>query len=425
MHYQLPISTPIKLPPHAQRPGTATRDTKSGRRTRLLLVAVTAAALLVPAQSAMAEPCAEPGTAISQVPWVQVRQPPQALWPVADGAGTRVAVLASGVDADHPQLKGRVLDGRDYLTDDSTAPDADCEGLGTQVAGVIAAASVDGIGFAGLAPKATIVPYRVSATPTLDADESLAEAVTDAADERPDVLVIPVVSYVDDPELRTAVADAIADDVVVVAATGDGRTTDGPKIPYPAAYDGVIGVAPIGPDGERGGDAEARQVTDLVGPGDQLVSTQVGGGLVPVAGSAVASGYVAGTVALIRSRWPELKAPDVVKRLLATATPMGDGVALVGPAQALTATMTNESPSPRIEGEQRVRPAADTDTTPIVVAGALAATALLVIALAVAVPRGRKRRWRPGLAPRPIEHPEDDEPEPPRLLFEDWTPGPR
>lgn len=400
---------------------------------RAAFVTLVTAGVLVPAVPAAAAPCAEPGTALAQVPWAQQRQPPQAIWPVADGAGTRVAVLATGVDAGHPQLAGRVRDGQDYLAGDTTTADEDCEGLGTQVAGIIAAAPVDGIGFTGLAPEATIVPYRVAATATVETsdDEStgtpgtLAEAIRDAAAARPDVLVVPVVTYVDDPELRTAVAAAVADDVVVVAATGEGTQRDGPKKPYPAAYDGVIGVGAIGPDGATSGDADARAVTDLVGPGDTLVSTQVGGGLTPVAGSAIASGFVAGTVALIRSRWPDLKSADVVRRLLATATPLGEG-ALVGPTQAVTETLTTASSAPLLEADDRAQaPASDNGSMALIAAGALAAVALLATALAIAIPRGRRRRWRPGIAPRPAEHPEDDEPSPPRLLFEDWTPGQR
>lgn len=432
--------------PLPARPGRARRARSLVARA-LLGGVVLGGAVLAPfgpgALPARGAQCAEPGEAISQVPWPQQRQPPQAIWPVADGAGTTVAVLASGVDAGHPQLAGRVRAGEDYLPGADAAPDADCEGLGTQVAGIVAASYREGVGFTGLAPRATIVPYRVATGPTVGSGgdpnsdpsggdrsagspESLAEALRDAAADRPDVIVVPVVTYTDDPTLRAAVAEAIADDVVVVAATGDRPPTDGPGVPYPAAYDGVVGVGAIGPDGARGGDAGARASTDLVGPGDGLVSTQVGGGLVPVGGSAIAAGYVAGTVALVRGRWPGLKGPDVVRRLLATATPLGDG-ALVSPAQAVTETVTTGSPEPLIGADDRapVAPVDEDDTVALVTAAALGGVAVLVVALVIALPRGRKRRWRPGLAPRPEEHPEDDEPTPPRLLFEDWTPGGR
>ncbi|GAA3398973.1 S8 family serine peptidase [Cryptosporangium minutisporangium] len=410
------------------------------RLTRAAAAAVVLGALLFPTSPAAAAPaaeqCAEPGTAITQVPWAQERQAPERIWPVADGSGTRVAVLASGVDAGHPQLTGRVREGENYLPGETSGADTDCEGGGTQVAGVIAAAPVQGVGFSGLAPGAAVVPYRVATSTVVENGESpesgtpatLAEAVRDATAARPDVLVVPVVTYVDDAELKAAVASAVAADIVVIAAVGDARPSgDGPALPYPAAYDGVVGVVGVNQDGALIGDGSAWPAVDLAGPGDGLVSTQIGGGLVEVAGSAIAAGYVAGTAALIRSRWPDAKAADVVRRLLATATPSAatTGNGIVNPAQAVTATMTTASPAALDAGPGEA-PSAQSDdrgsTIALVAAAVLAVAAVLGVTFAVAIPRGRKRRWRPGLAPRPAEYPEDDAPAPPRMLFEDWTP---
>ncbi len=83
---------------------------------------------------------------------------------VARGAGVRVGVLDSGVQSDHPELIGRVEAGHnaiahsyglDWATEDSTSH-------GTAVAGIIAAASDNGIGIAGIADAATIVPIRLN-----------------------------------------------------------------------------------------------------------------------------------------------------------------------------------------------------------------------------------------------------------------------
>ena len=89
------------------------------------------------------------------------------LAPLATGAGVRVAVIDSGVDAGHPQLRGRVDRGRDLLHGDPDARE-DCVGHGTGVASIIAAEPVDGVGFHGLAPGATVVPVRITEKEQID-----------------------------------------------------------------------------------------------------------------------------------------------------------------------------------------------------------------------------------------------------------------
>ncbi|SHN75430.1 S8 family serine peptidase [Cryptosporangium aurantiacum] len=409
------------------------------------VAAVVLAGVLAPCTPAAAAPateqCVDPGTALAQVPWAQERQSPKTIWPVADGAGTTVAVLSSGVDARHEQLAGRVRAGEDYLPESTSGADTDCRGVGTQVAGVIAADFVPNIGFSGLAPGATIVSYRVALSTLVGTGEgvderagtpaTLAEGIRDATAARPDVLVVPVVTYTDDPGLRAAVAAAIAADIVVVASVGNvSNPEQAAGLPYPAAYDGVVGVIAMNREGTLAGGGVAPAGVDLAAPGDELLSTQAGGGLVEVGGSAIAAGYVAGTAALIRSRWPSAPATEVVRRLLATATPSteraGDGI--VNPVQAVTATLTTASPEARVAEPKREAATGGDDGArriALLAAAVLAAAALLGVAFAVALPRGRRRRWRPGFAPLPEEHPEDDAPAPPRMLFEDWTAGKR
>jgi len=413
-------------------------------RRALLVVAALLGGVLAPlaptTPGRAAERCVEAGEAIPGVPWAQQRLEPRSIWPVSTGAGVRVAVLASGVDARHTQLRGRVSGGEDVLSGGSSSPTTDCQGIGTSVAGTVAAAFIPNVGFHGLAPKATIVPYRVATgtvvvPPENEGDtengspQTVADGIRAATAARSDVLVVPVVTYVDDPELKSAVAAAVAADIVVIAAVGEGPgTEEGPAVPYPAAYDGVIGVAPFDAEGTVAVDAGALKAVDLVAPGAGLLSTQAGGGLVEAGGSPIAAGYVAGAAALVRSRWPQAKASDVVQRLLATAAPMpGEaGYGAVSPAQAVTEIMATGEPSvvpsdlATVPPDAAARAARDRSTAiEAVVAVAVLVVALLGVGFAVALPLGRRRRWRPGVAPRPEEHPEDEVPAPPRTLFED------
>src|SRR6185312_3946394 len=108
-------------------------------RSRAWFVACVAAAGLVvaPGAPAAAAPnCAEPGTAYAPVPWPQRMFDIERAWALTRGANVTVAVLDSGVDANHPQLRGRVAAGTDVI---ETRGDGrtDCAGRGTQTAGII------------------------------------------------------------------------------------------------------------------------------------------------------------------------------------------------------------------------------------------------------------------------------------------------
>ncbi|GAB3818065.1 hypothetical protein GCM10027605_69920 [Micromonospora zhanjiangensis] len=169
-----------------------------------------------------------PAPAGTQTPWAQQRYLPDRLAALATGAGVTVAVIDSGVDQKHPQLRGRVAAGNDFL-DPGGDGTRDCAGHGTGVASIIAAGSTTGTTFHGLAPGARILPVRVSEQQVVDGKESgrtvsapvFARSIRWAVDHGADVINLSVVLYQDDPAVRAAVGYAVGRDVVVVAAAGN------------------------------------------------------------------------------------------------------------------------------------------------------------------------------------------------------------
>src|SRR5947207_3073566 len=128
------------------------------------VAALLATLLITPAAPARADATCAPATpapAPAAAPWAQTRFDLRRLTTIADGHGITVAVVDSGVDASHPQLAGAVLRGEDLLSPGGTAQ-RDCIGHGTAVASIIAAAPATGAGFAGLAPRVRILPFRVT-----------------------------------------------------------------------------------------------------------------------------------------------------------------------------------------------------------------------------------------------------------------------
>ncbi|MET8150224.1 S8 family serine peptidase, partial [Actinoplanes sp. NPDC005259] len=291
---------------------------------RVMVAAAVSAAVLLPAAPARAAPCRNPPGAaqVSKArPYEERMFAPGRLAPFATGDGVRVAVIDSGVDAGHPQLRDRVAAGRDFLHGE---PDGrqDCVGHGTAVASIIAATPAEGAGPRGLAPGATIVPIRVSEqTDTDGGGQSGGEPAdpgrfADAIDWAvgpgdADVINMSLVMADDDGRVRDAVARAVAAGVVVVAAAGNhGRADEANPRPYPASYPDVIGVGAIGANGVAGDFSQRGDWVDVTAPGVQVTFAARGSGHARGDGTSYATPFVSATAAFHRSRHDLVRPAD-------------------------------------------------------------------------------------------------------------------
>jgi type VII secretion-associated serine protease mycosin len=373
------------------------------------------------------------------------------VWPISTGANVTVAVLDSGVDTSHDQLRGAdIANGADFLHGNGGGTGKrDCDGHGTAVTSLIVAQKVNGVSFQGLAYDAKILPVVVSerhddgpqeGRGETTSPEKLAKAIDWSVNQGAKVINLSLTLTKDNPAVKRAVDNAVNHDVVVVAAAGNGaRKADpakgdpgspGPR-PYPAAYDGVIGVGAV----SYGAPLEKSQYgdyVDIAAPGN-VFAAALKKGHVGMSGTSFAAAYVSASAALLRSKWPEMKADEVTRRLLATAGPGAGsraktGAGVVNPYRALTeglsdddpaepVGMTPQSPDPAAvarsdEWEFSGNMALVGTVIGIVLAGAALATLTLL-------PLGRRRRWHPGRA-KPFPEPEEDDmPPAPVKLFED------
>lgn len=399
----------------------------------ILGVLVTVAALpasAVPVHGAPADNCAKPAEVQAEAPWPAAMLALDSVRPLTRGSGTTVAVLSTGVDATHPQLRGRVLDGFDAVLGTGTAA-TDCTGTGTQVAGVIAAEVAAGNGIIGVAPSARIVPVRVVPDEPFNAGPAplapLTRGIKWATGQGVDVIVVTNPVYQEDPQLRQAVADAVTRGVVVVAAAGDIDAAGGPDVKaFPAAHPDVLGVGAIGPDGEAWAKSPAERFVDLVAPGVAVPTVQRGGGLTQVDGTAVAAGFVGATVALARSKRGNLLGRELLQILVAGASPAPltrqYGAGVVNPYAALTEQAVEGSARPLPEVHAALPPVtgAERQRRNLALAGAGLA-GILVFAVLLITAALRRRSWRPALAaPVPVIE-ESGEPGPPVMLLDDLT----
>jgi membrane-anchored mycosin MYCP len=286
---------------------------------------------------------------------------------LATGAGQLIAIIDTGVYP-HPRLRDRLRGGGDYLTGGDGRDD--CDGHGTAVAGLLAGAPSADDGFSGIAPGAQLLAIRqISQRFTVPVDGShrpagdvvtLAEAVVLAVNQGAKVINISEAACLPAADaaeqgvlLQAALRHAAQEDVVVVAAAGNvspeagGCAGEGSpdQVSLPGWYgDDVITVAAVGPDDAPAAFTVPGPWVDIAAPGTALRSLAVGGGLTSTAveGTSFAAPWVAGLAALIRQRFPELTASQVVDRILATARPAAGsdhavGFGVVDPVAALTA----------------------------------------------------------------------------------------
>ena len=277
----------------------------------------------------------------------------KAAWRTSTGRGVIVAVIDSGVDGTHPDLAGQVLPGVDLVSPDGTdGPDP--VGHGTTVAGLIAGRDDDDLGVVGLAPDAKILPVRVlDGENRYDDAMIVARGVRWAVDNGARVINLSLGGSGDSPALAAALDYAFARDVVVVACTGNLATSSSPKVWYPAREPGVIAVAGLERNSENlwSGSITGHQ-TVLTAPATALFGARPGG-YWRVQGTSFAAPLVAATAALVRARYPQMSAGDVINRLLVTAKDIGPlgrddrfGYGLVNPVAALTADVPSVGRNP-------------------------------------------------------------------------------
>ena len=354
-----------------------------------------------------------PLTMFPGVPWAQRQLAPQRVWPITNGAGVTVAVVDTGVDGQTPQLGGRVLAGQDLTGSGGRPANTDCYGHGTFVSGIIAAGQASGTGFSGVAPGVTILPIRVATSAEGGSPDVMAAGIRQAVAAGAKVINVSASTHESNANLAAAIADAVAHDVLVVAAAGNDERNGDPR-PYPASYPGVVAVGAVDSTGQRADFSQTGSYLGLAAPGGDVVSIGPGGaGPWQASGTSYAAPFVSGVAALVRAYRPELTAAQVAHRLEATAIhppaalpDPGLGWGTVDPLAAVTAVLPEEQPGGATvltPPAPRMARAADDHRGPVVVTVAVFAAAGIA-ALARLVTRiggtGQRRRWRPARVQR-------------------------
>ena len=246
-------------------------------------------------------------------------------WNVTTGAEEIViALLDTGINADHPEFAGRVVPGYDFVNDDDD-PDDD-NGHGTHTAGIVAAAVNNGVGSAGICPTCRIMPVKVLNQINAGSWSTVAQGILYAVDHGAQVINLSLGATKGSHTLEAAIDYAVAHDVLVVAAAGN-RGSDEPF--YPAAYEAVLAVSATDARDQRWSLSNFGSYVDVAAPGHLIFSTShqldnALGGYTYMSGTSMAAPLVAGLAGLVLSHNGALSADEVQTVLTSTAVDLGD-----------------------------------------------------------------------------------------------------
>jgi subtilisin family serine protease len=229
-----------------------------------------------------------------------------------------VAVLDTGVQSNHPDLKGKLIEGVNLVTAEA-APDDDV-GHGTHVSGIIGATVNNGEGVAGVSWYNKIMPVKVLDSSGAGSTYTVAKGIIWAVDHGAKVINMSLGNYAEAEFLHDAIKYAYERDVVMIAASGNDNT-DRPG--YPAAYPEVFAVAATNSNKEKASFSNYGDYIDVAAPGDSIASTYPGSQYASLSGTSMASPHVAALAGLIRSVNPELSNVEVMEIMQKSAIDLG------------------------------------------------------------------------------------------------------
>ncbi|SMO84174.1 S8 family peptidase [Melghirimyces algeriensis] len=220
-----------------------------------------------------------------------------AAWDITRSSeSTRIAVVDTGVQYNHPDLSGKVVRGYDYVDGDWDPNDGN--GHGTHVAGTAAAVTNNSRGVAGMAPNATIYAVRVLNNSGSGTLSDVANGIIHAANNDSDVINLSLGAAYGSSTLENAVNYAWNKGAVVVAAAGNAGNT---AKHYPAAYSNAISVAATDANDRKASFSTYGSWVDVAAPGVDILSTWPGGYRY-LNGTSMAAPHVAGLAGLLDSQ---------------------------------------------------------------------------------------------------------------------------
>ncbi|WP_256684526.1 S8 family serine peptidase [Halococcus qingdaonensis] len=275
----------------------------------------------------------------------QVNAP--AAWDTTLGdSGVKVAVIDTGVQYDHPDLSGNFDStmGKDFADNDGDPyPDVPADEYhGTHVAGIVASATDNGTGVAGMG-NSTLISGRALDESGSGSTADIADAIEWAADQGADVINMSLGGGGYTNTMKNAVSYAQSNGSLVVAAAGNNGTS---SVSYPAAYNECLAVSALDSNENLASYSQYGSEIELAAPGSDVLSTttETRGSYEKLSGTSMATPAVAGVAGLTLARW-NLTNSELRSHLKNTAVNVGLSADEQGSGRVDAANAVSTDPS--------------------------------------------------------------------------------
>jgi subtilisin family serine protease len=240
-------------------------------------------------------------------------------WDVTKGSQeVIVAIIDTGVDQSHPDFATKLVPGYNIIDDNENPQDED--GHGTHVAGIVAAATGNATGVAGVCWECKIMPLKALDTGG-GYTSDVATAIRYAVDHGAHVINLSIEGESGSDTLLSAIRYAYLKNIPTVAAMGNWGTDD---LSYPAAYPETIAVGATDKFDLRAEYSNYGEHIDLVAPGSEILSTYLSSQYGYMSGTSMSTPHVAGVLGLMRSMSPHKTVEELRTILAASADDLGD-----------------------------------------------------------------------------------------------------
>lgn len=217
-------------------------------------------------------------------------------WKSSQGEGVKIAVIDTGCDLNHEDIKENIIDGFNVLSPNSEP--LDDNGHGTHVAGTISASN-NSLGMVGVAPRAKIMPVKALDGSGRGDNKNVTQAILWAVDNGADIITMSLGSEYPCPQMEQAIKYAKNKHVIIFCAAGNSGIDSG--IQYPAKYADTVSIGAVNEKLEICEFSCCGPELDFLAPGYNIVSAVPGNNYASMNGTSMATPFAVGCAALLLS----------------------------------------------------------------------------------------------------------------------------
>lgn len=218
------------------------------------------------------------------------------IWKFSQGENVKIAVLDTGVDLNHSDLKENLLEGTNFI--EKNLPPQDFNSHGTHVSGIIAAKNND-LGIVGIAPQAKILPIKVLNNYGAGDMKAVLDGINYAVSQKVDIICMSLGTRDPVEEIRVAIEEAAENNTICFVAAGNAGNTE--QLLYPAAYTECISIGAVDENCLRASFSCTGPNLDFVAPGVKIYSCVPKNTYAYMSGSSMACPFAVGVAALVLS----------------------------------------------------------------------------------------------------------------------------